>query len=150
MAETALDRTAGFAEATEQPQRAGGAALVYDGRVGPLFRLWLKVTLLAVLTLGFYRFWGRTRIRKYLWSRISLDGERFEYDGTGGELFRRFLVTLVVLAPLLFAPQIARLVGASAGETGIVQAVQVALLFFVAYLGYYTGRRYRLNRTLWS
>src|SRR5437879_4402991 len=146
MAEIALDQTTGFVAAAGQPQRAGGTGLAYDGRVGPLFRLWFKVTLLAVLTLGFYRFWGRTRIRKYLWSRVSLDGERFEYDGTGGELFRRFLVTLVVLAPLLFAPQIARLAGASPGQTGIVQAVQVLLLLFLAYLGYYAGRRYRLNR----
>src|SRR5882762_4713710 len=121
MAEIALDRTAGFAEATEQPQRAGGAGLVYDGRLGPLFSLWLKVTLLAFLTLGFYRFWGRTRVRKYLWSRISLDGERFEYDGTGGELFRRFLVTLVVLAPLLLAPQVANLAGLSPLLVGGVQ-----------------------------
>jgi uncharacterized membrane protein YjgN (DUF898 family) len=150
MAEIALDQTTGFVAAAGQPQRAGGTGLAYDGRVGPLFRLWFKVTLLAVLTLGFYRFWGRTRIRKYLWSRVSLDGERFEYDGTGGELFRRFLLTLVVLAPLLFAPQIARLAGASPGQTGIVQAAQVLLLLFLAYLGYYAGRRYRLNRTLWS
>src|SRR6266852_9487209 len=140
MAEIAIAGPADLSDFVAEVRPVGGPGLVYDGRVGPLFRLWFKVTLLAVLTLGFYRFWGRTRIRKYLWSRVSLDGERFEYDGTGGELFRRFLVTLVVLAPLLFAPQIARLAGASAGQTGIVQAVQVALLFFLAYLGYYTGR----------
>src|SRR6266566_1294797 len=109
MAEITLDRPAGIAELPDLPPLPNGPAIVYDGRVGSLFWLWLKVTLLSILTLGFYRFWGRTRIRKYLWSRVSLDGERFEYDGTGGELFRRFLVTLVVLAPLLFAPQIARL-----------------------------------------
>jgi uncharacterized membrane protein YjgN (DUF898 family) len=150
MAEIALGETAGFVGVSEQQQKATPPGLAYDGRVGPLFLLWLKVTLLAFLTLGFYRFWGRTRVRKYLWSRVSLDGERFEYDGIGGELFRRFLVTLVVLAPLLFAPQLARLAGFSATQTGFVEAVQVFLLFFLAYLGYYAGRRYRLNRTLWS
>ncbi len=150
MAEIALGEAAGFVEAGEQQQKATPPVLTYDGRVGPLFFLWLKVTLLAFLTLGFYRFWGRTRVRKYLWSRVSLDGERFEYDGTGGELFRRFLVTLVILAPLLFAPQLARLAGFSATHTGIVEAARVFLLFFLAYLGYYAGRRYRLSRTLWS
>jgi uncharacterized membrane protein YjgN (DUF898 family) len=66
--------------------------LAYDGTTRELFRIWLEITLLTLATLGFYRFWGRTRIRRYLWSRISLAGDRFEYDGTGGELFRRFLL----------------------------------------------------------
>src|SRR5271155_736302 len=59
------------------------AALTYDGNNRELLRLWLKTTALAILTLGFYRFWGRTRIRRYLWSRLSLLDDRFEYDGTG-------------------------------------------------------------------
>ena len=52
-------------------------ALSYDGTTGELFRLWLKTTGLAILTLSFYRFWGRTRIRRYLWSRLSLMQDRF-------------------------------------------------------------------------
>src|SRR5580704_4393738 len=111
MAEGVLDLATIGGSAAPQPRN--GPLLVYDGRLGALFRLWLKTMLLTILTLGFYRFWARTRIRKYLWSRVVLDGERFEYDGTGGELFLRFLITLAVLTPLLFAPQIANLTGAA-------------------------------------
>jgi uncharacterized membrane protein YjgN (DUF898 family) len=150
MAEVAVDESTGIIGAAERERPSGGPALAYDGRVGTLFWLWLKVTLLSVVTLGFYRFWGRTRIRKYLWSRVTLDGERFEYDGTGGELFRRFLVTLVVLAPLIFGPQIAQLAGAAQKVLLVVQTAQAVILVFLAYLGYYTGRRYRLSRTVWS
>jgi uncharacterized membrane protein YjgN (DUF898 family) len=150
MAQIAIEGTADFAEIVEEKALGAAPGLAYDGRFGSLFRLWLKITLLSLLTLGFYRFWGRTRVRKYLWSRVSLDGERFEYDGTGGELCRRFVVTLVVVAPLLFAPAIAQLAGASPLLHGIVQAAQAFLLVFLAYLGYYAGRRYRLGRTLWS
>jgi uncharacterized membrane protein YjgN (DUF898 family) len=150
MAQIAIEEAADFGEIIAQTPSAGGQALAYDGRLGSLFPLWLKVTLLSLLTLGFYRFWGRTRVRKYLWSRVSLDGERFEYDGTGGELFRRFVVTLVVVAPLLFAPAIAQLAGASPLLHGIVQGIQALLLVFLACLGYYAGRRYRLSRTLWG
>jgi len=150
MAEIAIAGPADLSDFVAEVRPVGGPGLVYDGRIRSLFLLWLKVTLLNLLTLGFYRFWGRTRIRKYLWSRVSLDGERFEYDGTGGELFRRFLVTLVVLAPLLFAPPITQLAGAPPLLHGIVQGVQAFLLFYLAYLGYYAGRRYRLSRTLWS
>jgi len=61
--------------------------LVEDGRFGELFVLFIINILLGVITLGIYRFWGKTRIRKYIWSRSSFRGEHFEYSGTGGELF---------------------------------------------------------------
>jgi uncharacterized membrane protein YjgN (DUF898 family) len=129
--------------------RASGAGPVYDGRAGELLGLWLKTLLLSILTLGFYRFWGRTRIRKYLWSRVSLDGDRFEYDGTGGELFRRFLVAVAVIAPMLLLPVILILAGVA---EWIVDALQSAFYFGLSYLaliGYYAGRRYRMTRTVW-
>jgi uncharacterized membrane protein YjgN (DUF898 family) len=125
------------------------ARLVYDGRLGELAWLWLKTLLLSLVTLGFYRFWGRTRIRKYLWSRVSLDGDRFEYDGTGGELFRRFLVAVVVLTPLFFLPLALQLFGEPFVVVEIVKSLQGLLIFFLALVGYYAGRRYRLSRTVW-
>jgi uncharacterized membrane protein YjgN (DUF898 family) len=124
--------------------------LVYDGRSGELFVLWLKVLLLGVITLGIYsRFWGRTRIRRYFWNHVSLLGERFEYEGTGGELFRRFLLALV-LFPLLFiwAPLL-KVLGFGEVLVGVVTFVQVALLFFIALIAQYGSRRYQVSRTVW-
>src|SRR5689334_24469331 len=81
---------------------AGKTKLTYDGRVGELFVLWIKVLLLGIVTLGIYsRFWGKTRFRRYFWNHTSLLDERFEYDGTGGELFRRFLLAIFVLPVLV-------------------------------------------------
>ena len=129
--------------------------LVYDGRVGELFVLWLKVLLLGIVTLGIYsRFWGRTRIRKYLWSHVSLLGERFEYDGTGGELFRRFLMAMV-LFPVLFGLGfgIGLLLTRLGMKRELAQAlgavVQFSLLFFIVFLSQYGSRRYQMSRTLW-
>jgi uncharacterized membrane protein YjgN (DUF898 family) len=124
--------------------------LVYDGRNGELFVLWLKVLLLGIVTLGIYaRFWGRTRIRRYFWSHVSLLGERFEYDGTGGELFRRFLLALV-LFPLLFiwAPLLKSL-GARPVLVGVVTGAQFAVLIFLVFVAQYGSRRYQVSRTLW-
>jgi uncharacterized membrane protein YjgN (DUF898 family) len=124
--------------------------LVYDGRTGELFVLWLKILLLGAVTLGIYsRFWGRTRIRRYFWSHVSLLGERFEYDGTGGELFRRFLLALV-LFPLLFvwAPLLQAL-GVGQVLVAVVTIVQFALLLFIALVSQYGSRRYQVSRTVW-
>ena len=75
-----LDRVgAGGPSAPMPTGQAEEGQLVYDGRVGELFVLWLKVLLLGIITLGIYsRFWGRTRSREYFWSHVSLLGERFE------------------------------------------------------------------------
>ena len=71
--------------------------LVYDGRLGELYKIFIVNVLLGLVTLGIYRFWGKTRMRRYLWSHLGYDGDRFEYTGTGGELFRGFLVVAAVL-----------------------------------------------------
>jgi uncharacterized membrane protein YjgN (DUF898 family) len=129
--------------------------LVYDGRVGELFVLWLKVLLLGIITLGIYsRFWGRTRIRKYFWSHVSLLGERFEYDGTGGELFRRFLMALVLFPVLLgLGFGIGFMLNRLGIKRELAQAiglvVQLSLLFFIVFVSQYGSRRYQMSRTLW-
>lgn len=147
-----IDRTGSAGPTAGHPQET---RLVYDGRTGELFVLWLKVLLLGIVTLGIYsRFWGRTRIRKYFWSHVSLLGERFEYDGTGGELFRRFLVAMVVL-PLLFGLGFG--VGALLTRLGMTPdlahglglAVQFSLLVFLTFVAQYGSRRYQLSRTVW-
>jgi uncharacterized membrane protein YjgN (DUF898 family) len=124
--------------------------LVYDGRNGELFVLWLKILLLGVITLGIYpRFWGRTRIRRYFWNHVSLLGDRLEYDGTGGELFRRFLVALVLFPLLLVWAPLLKLMRVGDIWIAVVTFIQFALLFFLALLAQYGSRRYQVSRTVW-
>ncbi len=137
---------------TDMTASDGSAAvtrLVYDGSNGELFRLWAKVLLLTIVTFGIYRFWGRTRIRKYLWNHTSLLGSRLEYDGTGGELFRRFLVAGLMLILIVLPANIAQLVGLRFWMIGLLQGVQLIVLFFLVFVAIYAGRRYRFSRTAW-
>ena len=53
--------------------------------------------LLNLVTLGFYRFWAKTRVRRHIWSSVHVNGEPLEYTGTGKELFIGFLVIMLVL-----------------------------------------------------
>lgn len=85
---------------------ASTVAATYTGQKGPLFRLALVNGLLTLVTLGFYRFWAKTRIRQFVWSSVDLGGERLEYTGTGLEKFLGFLVAVVVLAVYLGLIQI--------------------------------------------
>ena len=123
--------------------------LVYDGTTGDLFSLCLRIFLLNLVTLGFYRFWGRTRIRKYLWGHVRLNGDRFAYDGTGGELFVRFLVALAVIVPLFFMAAIASALSGSRAVVIATQATQGLLILYLSFFAHYTSHRYRLSRTTW-
>lgn len=76
------------AESTSSPY---GNLLVYKGSVGTTYKVWLKNLFFMIITLGIYRAWAKTRMRKYLWAHTVIDGDRLNYTGTGGELFRGYL-----------------------------------------------------------
>ena len=128
-----------------EPQR-----LVYTGELGTLYRIALVNLLLSVVTLGFYRFWGRVRLRRYLWNAIQLDGDPFEWTGTGWEMCRSFLivatVALVVYTPAyvltLAGPGYERLLLLHQFALGFVAVLVIGLAGFL-------GLRYRLSRTRW-
>ena len=123
-----------------------------NGRMGELARIALVNGLLTILTLGVYRFWAKTRVRRYLWSRTSLLGDAFEYTGTGGELFRGFLIVAAcVLAPL-FAYQMAVELLVDAERWGLRLALLApwyAVILFLIGIGTHRARRYRFSRTVW-
>jgi uncharacterized membrane protein YjgN (DUF898 family) len=132
--------------------------LVYDGRLGELYKIFIVNVLLGLVTLGIYRFWGKTRMRRYLWSHLGYDGDRFEYTGTGGELFRGFLVVAAVLFVVglgMTGAQIALEVMFSDNPMmGVVVMQGSTFLLYVvfAYLamvGQYMALRYRLTRSRW-
>lgn len=56
--------------------------------------------MLEFVTLGFYRFWLATDIRRHLWSNTHVDGDAAEYTGRGKELLIGFLFALAILVPV--------------------------------------------------
>ena len=61
---------------------------------GELYAIYLRHLVLMLLTLGWSRFWGRTRLRRYLWNHFAILGDRFEYRGRGIELLIGFVLAL--------------------------------------------------------
>ncbi len=122
----------------------------YDGRAGEVAGIAVTNGLLGLVTLGIYRFWGKTRLRRYLWGRVGFDGDAFEYSGTGKELFIGFLVAIAVLIPLgaLFS---AVEFAFPADETvlAISGLAQGLAIVFLMQFAIYRARRYRLTRSQW-
>ena len=128
---------------------------IYDGKLGELYGIYLRHLLLMILTLGWSRFWGRTRLRRYLWSHFSVLGDRFEYRGRGLELFIGFVLVLLILGVwggLLWLAWHFAIEPKALPGFGLLQLFSLTVAFIgvpLAFVGQYAGLRYRLSRTRW-
>jgi uncharacterized membrane protein YjgN (DUF898 family) len=104
---------------------------------------------LTIITLGIYRFWYRTDLRRWYWRNTSIGGDGFAYHGTPKELFIGFLIALAVTLPLYFAGTLAALFIASETTSNIVTVAGLALLGVLAQYGAFRARRFRMTRTAW-
>ena len=104
---------------------------------------------LRILTLGVYHFWGKTEVRQRIWSAVRIDGEPLEYRGTGGELFRGFLIVFfLILLPMGLASFTSSLFLKPTGQ-GFFTLAFWGLLLLLSGIGIHRARRYRLSRTRW-
>ena len=132
--------------AVEQPE----IPVFYDGTAGQVARIAVAQGALTLLTLGVYRFWAKTRLRRYFWNHVSIGGDRLEYTGLGKELFIGFLLAILVLVPLFAIGQVLEYaLGESSPLVGIWDLVVVLLIWFLINFAIYRARRYRLSRTRW-
>ena len=116
----------------------------FHGAAEAFWPLLARGAVLLMLTLGIYRFWLTTDIRRFLWSSTELAGDGFEYTGTARELLLGFLIAIAVLIPL---NAITFMLTLSFGDaTGLVGVV---LLTVLGQYAIYRARRYRLTRTVY-
>ncbi len=57
---------------------AGAGAVQFLGKEAAYWRLRIRGASLLMLTLGIYRFWFATDVRRYLWSKTEIGGETQE------------------------------------------------------------------------
>jgi uncharacterized membrane protein YjgN (DUF898 family) len=104
---------------------------------------------LTIITLGIYRFWYRTDLRRWYWRNTVVGGDGFEYRGTPKELFIGFLIALSITLPLYFAGTLAALFIASEMTTNAITVLGLLILTVLAQYGAYRARRFRMTRTVW-
>ncbi|NOX72117.1 MAG: DUF898 domain-containing protein [Alphaproteobacteria bacterium] len=123
----------------------------YAGRRWHLFWLALKSSALTVLTLGIYRFWMKTRLRRYYWSAIRPGGVPLEYTGTGVEKLMGFLVAVVIMAFYIgvFNLILVFLSFSILSNNAAAYAMSFVGLIPIYFFAQYRARRYVLARTRW-
>ncbi|MEZ5647410.1 MAG: DUF898 family protein [Alphaproteobacteria bacterium] len=136
------------------PQSGDSHRISYTDQPSKLAKIILTNALLMIPTLGFYRFWAKTKVRRHFWSSIKLDGDALEYTGTGKELLIGFLIAATVFIPIIVVIQILQYLAVTdPDQYGLIAAVVnfsfIILLVFLVYFAFFTARRYRMSRTLW-
>jgi uncharacterized membrane protein YjgN (DUF898 family) len=108
------------------------------------WRLMIRGNALQAVTLGLYRFWLFTDMRRSLWAGTELEDENFEYTGTALELLAGFMMALGVLIPVNMALLYAFLTSGTPTMSTVIFVVLYGFGQFAAY----RARGYRLARTV--
>jgi uncharacterized membrane protein YjgN (DUF898 family) len=119
----------------------------FYGDRGQFRRLVTRGAGLELVTVGFYRFWLATDIRRHLWSNTDIGGNAAEYTGRGKELLLGFLFALAILVPIYL---VYFLIGLEAERAKAFASLPLVLFFYLfGQFAIYRARRYRLTRTVW-
>src|SRR5213595_788148 len=119
----------------------------FSGKRGDFRALVTRGALLELVTVGFYRFWLTTDIRRHLWSDTAVDDDAFEYTGRGKELLIGFLFALAIIVPVYLAYF---LISVEAARFKAFASFPLLAFFYLfGQFAIYRARRYRLTRTVW-
>jgi uncharacterized membrane protein YjgN (DUF898 family) len=111
------------------------------------WRLLSRGAVLLMVTLGIYRFWLATDVRRFLWANTEIAGETLDYSGTALELLTGFLAAIAILVPIYAAFFVGALELGTVGQMSSM--VAFAALFVLGQYAIYRARRYRLTRSVY-
>ena len=122
-------------------------SLKFHGRGYDLFSIFIINVLLIISTLGIYYFWGKVKIKRYLYSQLEFDGDRFTFHGKGKELFFGGIIGLFFLGLTIGAQHFIE-----TSENNYLIAGSVLLFLFLFSLVpviFVLSRRYYMSRSSW-
>lgn len=140
-----------FSPGTSVPPPAigGSRRARFMGSGATLFGIHIVNMFLTLLTLGVYVFWGKVRVRRYLWSETEFEGDRFAFHGTGGEMLVGFLKALVFIIPITVLNVLPDVLPVSELVRGVMLLGVYVLAGIFVPMAMIGARRYRLSRTSW-
>ncbi|MGH7884562.1 MAG: YjgN family protein [Thermodesulfobacteriota bacterium] len=120
----------------------------FHGTGSDLFSIYIVNFLLIIVTFGIYYFWGKAKIKRYMYSQSEFDGDRFTFHGTGNELFKGGMIAIGFLVIYsLISEYVNKFITTPAG---LIASVLIGILFlFVIAAAVVLSRRYYLSRTTW-
>jgi uncharacterized membrane protein YjgN (DUF898 family) len=120
----------------------------FTGTGATFIGIWALNLVLTIVTLGLYYPWAKEKMRKYLWNETSFENNRFQFHGTGKEMFKGFIkvyLFVVVLYGLIIMSQLTE------NPMLMVSVVLIAYLLIIILLPFaiFGAWKYRTSRTSW-
>ncbi|MDP2560735.1 YjgN family protein [Psychrobium sp. 1_MG-2023] len=99
--------------------------VVFTGKAGEFFGIWLVNILLSIVTLGIYSAWAKVRTLQYFYGNTSIDNHNFSYLATPMQILKGRILAVILFAVYTLTTQFLPMVGL---------AVIVAVLFLMPWL----------------
>lgn len=125
------------------PERVYPFSFVGSGSI--YFGIAIINMILKILTLGLYYPWAKAKELQYLYGSTSFDESRFEFHGTGKEMFKGFIKALIFFAIII-------------GGFIVAMVMEMPIIGFIWYIGGFAlilplaihgSYKYRMSRTSW-
>lgn len=122
--------------------------LNYLGDGFELFKIIIVNFLLTIVTFGLYYPWAKAAYLRYIYSETEFKDSRFQFHGTGNEIFTGFIKVLLIFGSV-YAFYFYAIT--SEDEALILSATVLLFLVFATILplAIHGALRYRLSRTTW-
>ncbi|MBL7922780.1 MAG: DUF898 domain-containing protein [Bacteroidia bacterium] len=119
--------------------------LSFTGKGSDYFGIAMVNLLLSILTLGLYYPWAKARELKYLYGATEFDGSRFEFHGSGKEMFRGFIKAVIIFT-VVYGGLVAGII-LNQLLAGLIW-FYLGLLFLIP-LAIHGSYKYRMSRSSW-
>jgi uncharacterized membrane protein YjgN (DUF898 family) len=121
--------------------------LSFHGKGDQYFGIWIVNILLTAVTLGLYYPWARAAKLQYFYQETELDNSRFQFHGTGKEMFLGFIKAIGIFLALyaMFFALIA--LGGFFVFIGVL--LYLSAFFILIPFVLHGSARYRTSRTSW-
>ncbi|MBT9430766.1 DUF898 family protein, partial [Candidatus Symbiopectobacterium endolongispinus] len=81
-------------------QGNGKHAVVFHGKSGEYFLIWLVNALLTTITLGIYSAWATVRTCRYFYGNTEINGDRFDYHAEPIQILKGRIIVIGALVLL--------------------------------------------------
>jgi uncharacterized membrane protein YjgN (DUF898 family) len=121
--------------------------LSYHGKGAELFGIIIVNFFLTLLTLGFYYPWAKVKKLKYIYNSTEFSGNRFEFHGTGQEMFVGMIKAIAIFIVLFMLLLLANVFYKALAP--LWNLIYVLVLNIIIPIALHGALKYRLSRTSW-
>lgn len=154
-AQFGLDKNKGRLEvdieaAAESAQLEFRAPIVFTGKGGEYFGIWIVNLLLSVVTLGVYSAWAKVRRLQYFYRNTALAGASFDYHGAPVSILKGRVIAFAMLLAYNLAGHFDPLLGLALGAAFacVLPWLLLRSLQFKLHNSSHRGLRFRFAGTL--